>query len=282
MLADVRLVGGTELKRFMPIHVVTVLSPCQGLFRANRNGRGPADPPSEPIGNALRILTYMSKHQDIKPAYIFEMVNARDHPSQDARDSFTIIDQVAGGGVDTAIVINTAKLRSAAHRVRAFWTNAAPSRTLKRQYAQFDREWINDRREVQYILRNGRRVNTAPADDPDITGYYRMNFSGEPIRAFPTLVATAQYFAFRRQEGGPIPGRPGPGMVYDPEIRGRMEAMADERELIMGLMPGSTRALGVKEDQRRAAIGSAIDVRAYRRLCKEIPRWRASHYKDNA
>jgi hypothetical protein len=142
--------------------------------------------------------------------------DARDHPSQDARDGFTVIDRVAGGAVDTAVVIDAAKLGSAAHRVRAFWTNAAPSRTLKQRYPQFDREWVNDRKEAEDVIRNGRRVNTAPADDPDIKGYYRMNVEGEPIRVFPTLVATPQSFAFRRQEGGPIPGRPGPGMVYDP------------------------------------------------------------------
>jgi hypothetical protein len=114
-------------------------------------------------------------------------------------------------------------------------------------------------------------------------GYYRMNFAGELIRAFPTLVAMAQSFAFRRQEGGPIPGRPGPGMVYNLEMRGWMEPTADEQELIMGMLPGSTRAPGVGEDQRWAAIGSAIDVRAYRWLCKEIRRWRALHYdEDNA
>jgi hypothetical protein len=75
-----------------------------------------------------------------------------------------------------------------------------------------------------------------------------MNFTGEPIGAFPTLVATAQSFAFRRQEGGPIPGRHGPVMVYDPEMRGWMEPTADNRELIMGMLPGSTRAPGVGDD----------------------------------
>jgi site-specific DNA-cytosine methylase len=38
MPANIRLVGGLELERFMPIHVVTVSSPCQGLSRAKRNG----------------------------------------------------------------------------------------------------------------------------------------------------------------------------------------------------------------------------------------------------
>jgi hypothetical protein len=101
MPADIRLVGPTELERFMPIQVVTVSSPCQGLSRANRNGRGLADPRSELIAEVWRISTYLSKFQTVKPAYTFEMMDARDHPSQDARDGFTLIDRVAGGAVDT-------------------------------------------------------------------------------------------------------------------------------------------------------------------------------------
>jgi hypothetical protein len=61
-------------------------------------------------------------------------------------------------------------------------------------------------------------------------------------------------------------------MIYDPELRGWMEPTTDERELIMGMLPGLTWAPWVGEDQRRAAIGSAIDVRAYRWLCKESAR----------
>jgi hypothetical protein len=70
-------------------------------------------------------------------------------------------------------------------------------------------------------------------------------------------------------------------MVYDPELRGWMEPTADERELIMELLPGSTRAPGVGEDERRAAIGAAIDVRAYYWLWREIRRWRALHYDED-
>jgi hypothetical protein len=72
-------------------------------------------------------------------------------------------------------------------------------------------------------------------------------------------------------------------VIYELKLRGWMEPTADERELIMGMLPRSTRAPGIGVDQRRAAIGSAIDVRAYRWLCKEIRRRRALHYnKDNA
>jgi site-specific DNA-cytosine methylase len=277
--ADIKLVGPQELRRYMPIHIVTVSSPCQGLSRANRNGRGLADPRSELIGDAWRILGYLSKNQTIKPTYTFEMVDAQDHPSQEARDGFTIIDRVAGGAVETAVVIDAAKLGSAAHRVRAFWTNAAASRTLKQRYAQFDRTWVQNRKEAQDVIHNRRRVNTAQADDPDIRGFYRMNFKGEPIRVFPTLVSMAQSFAFWLHDDHQTPGK---GMVYDPELRGWMKPTADERERIMGMEPGSMRAPpGVTEDQRRAAIGNAIDVRAYRWLWREICRWRALHYDED-
>jgi hypothetical protein len=60
-----------------------------------------------------------------------------------------------------------------------------------------------------------------------------------------------------------------------------MEPAADERELIMGLLPGSTRAPGVGEDQRLAAIGAAINVRAYYWLWREIRCWRALHYDED-
>jgi hypothetical protein len=58
-----------------------------------------------------------------------------------------------------------------------------------------------------------------------------------------------------------------------------MEPTADERELIMGLESRSTRAPGVTEDQRWAAIDNAID--AYRWLCKEVRRWRALRYNED-
>jgi site-specific DNA-cytosine methylase len=105
-----------------------------------------------------------------------------------------------------------------------------------------------------------------------------MNFKGEPIKVFPTLVSMAQSFAFRLHNDHQTPGQ---GMVYDPELRGWMEPTADERERIMGMEPGSTRVPGVTEDQRRAAIGNAIDVRAYRWLWREIRRWRALHYDED-
>jgi hypothetical protein len=84
-------------------------------------------------------LAFLSKKQTIKPAYTFKMVDARDHPSQDAQDGFTvIIDRVCGGATETAVVLDALKLGSAAHRVQAFWTNATPLKFLRQRYKQFD------------------------------------------------------------------------------------------------------------------------------------------------
>jgi site-specific DNA-cytosine methylase len=225
--ADIRNVGPRELRRYMPIRVVTVSLPCHGLSRANRHARRLADPRFGLISQAWRILGFLNQHQTVKPAYTFEMVDASDHPSRDARDAFTIIDRVAGGGTDTALVLDAAKLGSAAHRVRAVWTNAAPPKVLRQRYAQFDREWVQDRKEAQDILHNGRRVNTAQADDPDIRGFYRMIIQREPIRVFPTLVSMAQLFVFRLHDDHQTPGQ---GMVYDPQLRGWMSRADSRRE----------------------------------------------------
>lgn len=63
-------------------------------------------------------------------------------------------------------------------------------------------------------------------------------------------------------------------MVYDRNAREWQEPNANERERIMGMLPGSTRAFNVCEQERRRLIGSAVDVRGYTWLCKEIRRWR--------
>ena len=103
-----------------------------------------------------------------------------------------------------------------------------------------------------------------------MAGYFRINKRGEPMRAFPTLVATPSSYAFRFQG----PDQPGPGMVYDRNLREWQEPNANERKRIMGMLPGSTRGFNVCEEERRRMIGSAVDVRAYTWLCKEIRRWR--------
>ena len=205
-----------------------------------------------------------------EPGYIFEMVDASDHASPPARWGFQQMELISGGYAGSGIRLDAAKLGAAAHRTRVFWTNLARATDIQERYNQFDREQVWDRADAQDVLDNFRTVQLAAQDDPAVPGYYRVNVKGEPLQAFPTLVATPSSYAFRFQ----APDKPGPGMVYDRNVREWQEPNADERERIMGMLPGSTRGYNIPESERRRLIGSAIDVRAYTWLCKEIRRWR--------
>ena len=110
----------------------------------------------------------------------------------------------------------------------------------------------------------------ARVNDAEVGGYHPMNVAGEPLRIFPTLVSTPGSYAWRLHSEDV----PGPGMVYDENLKEWQEPNAGERERIMGLLRGSTEAWGVSEADRRRLIGAAIDVRAYAWLCRQIMRWR--------
>lgn len=177
---------------------------------------------------------------------------------------------ISGGYPGSGIRLDAARLGSAAHRTRVFWTNLANAAEIQERYAGVKRDDIWDRVDAQHVLDRFRTVQLAQADDPAVPGYYSVNRKGEPMQVFPTLVATKSSYAFRFQ----APDKPGPGMVYDRNKREWEEPNADERERIMGLLPESTRAFNVCEQERRRLIGSAVDVRAYTWLCNEIRRWR--------
>jgi hypothetical protein len=131
-------------------------------------------------------------------------------------------------------------------------TNLAPVKGIRERYVVYDREWAMDRKEAQDCLDSGWMVNTARFNDPQIEAFFPMNVAGRPIRVFPTLVATEESYAFRRDEEG----RPGQGMVYDRQLRGWVEPNNDERERIMGLLAGSiiTPEQQVSRAERHIAI----------------------------
>jgi hypothetical protein len=244
----------------------------------NRNALGLEDRRSKCVEEAWRILTLLSEWQARPPGYTFEMVDARDHPSAKAREGFTTFVQMAAGDSKGFVAVDAAKLGSPAHRVRVFCTNLAPVAGIRERYEAYDREWSMDRKEAQDCLDSGRMVNIARFNDPQVGAFYPMNVAGRPIRVFPTLVATEESYAFRRDEEG----RPGQGMVYDRQLRGWVEPNNDERERIMGLPAGSTITPGqqVSRAERHIAIGGAIEIRPYTWFCKEILRWRALGPRD--
>ena len=186
---------------------------------------------------------------------------------------------INGGYAGSGIRLDAAKLGSAAHRTRVFWTNAAKATDIQERYNQTDRQRLTDRLNAQDALDPNRNVQVAQRDDPAYPGVYTLNVAGESIRAFPTLVATPGSYAFRETHYIDDVIR-GPGMIYDREKGQYDEPNADERERIMGMLPGSTNRPGATEDQRRQQIGNAVDVRAYTWLCRELYRWRALHLDE--
>ncbi|CAI7839472.1 unnamed protein product [Closterium sp. NIES-53] len=87
--------------------------------------------------------------------------------------------------------------------------------------------------------------------------WYPCNVVGKPRQAWPTLVAHDQAKGFKI-EGA----REGPGMVYD-SLKGVWEEpTALERELAMGFMAGATASGDVTEQQRKRALGNAMDLNA--------------------
>jgi transposase InsO family protein len=143
-------------------------------------------------------------------------------------------------------LLDAARFGSRAHRLRNFWTNILPPEVLQ---AVCDKVRRPEGLKVEDILDPGRVV--APAVSKERAPWYQCNVPGEPLSAWPTLVARAQSYAFR-------PG--GKGAVFDTISQQWCEPNADERERALGYATGSTAAPGVTEQQRREALGRCIDA----------------------
>jgi site-specific DNA-cytosine methylase len=276
---DIREVGERELVRQIgsdcnqPIDLVTVSSPCQGFSRANRQAAGLEDPRSCLVLEGYRVIALLQKLQrphGMEPGYIFEMVDASDHASPPAQWGFQQMEAISGGYPGSGIRMDAAKVGSGAHRPRVFWTNLANGPAIQQDYNKFDRATTWDQQDAQGALDPFRTVQLSLRDDPAVPGYFRINRKGEPMKVFPTIVASQASYSYRWQ----APDRPGPGMIYDRNCREWQEPNADERERLMGMLPASTQAPTATEADRRRLIGSAVDVRGYTWLCKAIRRQR--------
>ncbi|CAI7841735.1 unnamed protein product [Closterium sp. NIES-53] len=93
------------------------------------------------------------------------------------------------------------------------------------------------------------------------------NKVGAERRAWPTLVAYEKAAGFRMEDG-----EPGEGMVYDHKKQQWEEPTALERELAMGYEENGTKASGVTEQERRRALGQAMDGQVMRWFVRRM--WR--------
>ncbi|CAI7758131.1 unnamed protein product [Closterium sp. NIES-53] len=219
---------------------------CQGLSRAGE-GKGFEDPRSGLFRELVRVLKMIKRKQG-EVAYIVENVDTRD----DGREAVKRAEEEIRAELGAGVAWDAAQNGSRAHRPRRYWQNVIPEAAVLYELYMMERPRA---RLVQDILEPARIP--APVRYPDHEMQYPCNVVGKPRQAWPTLVAHDQAKGFKI-EGA----REGPGMVYD-SLKGVWEEPTSlERELAMGFMAGATASGDVMEQQRKRALGNAMDLNA--------------------
>ena len=171
---------------------------CQDLSPAGK-GKGLAGKRSRSFYPLLNLLaTLQLLQQQRPPGFIIENTAFQQHASdQVALSDFNLVCDMLG----PPVVLDAAQFGSYAHRVRNFWTNLADPCLIQRAVRDVHRD---PSRCVADIL----PPNLVPlkVEHADVPPRYVCNQPGEPLRAFPCLVAHGCSRAFRDL---------GPGMLFD-------------------------------------------------------------------
>jgi hypothetical protein len=215
--------------------------PCQDLSMAGK-GSGLRGERSSLLHELVRVIGTLQQLQpDMPPAYLLENVAFQCHPNQAiaVQDYKTVCAMIG-----KPVTLDAAQFGSLAHRVRNWWTNLCTPAELEGAAAQVVRP---AGRTVSLALGHGRQPQ--PVRTADRPPRYCCNVPGQPMQAWPTFVAHPHSYAFRAGEPGSVINGDG---TYD-------QPTADERECAMGYQQGSTAAPAVTEEQRRRALGEAMD-----------------------
>jgi hypothetical protein len=198
------------------------------------------------------IIAYLqSKCVMGRVGYLLENIGMQyNHRSDTVRQDYQVINKVIGKPVS----FDAARFGSYAHRFRNYWSNLCATHTTQ---AVIDSVQRPPNRFVNQVLDQGTEAQspTCHVRNP----YYPCDIPGECRQALPTVMSYKGSYAYRPGQAGSLIDR-----SVDPPIF--REPNAQERERIMGFEQDSTDAQGVSEDDRCAAIGSAIDLRALRSL----------------
>jgi hypothetical protein len=217
---------------------------CQDLSPAG-SGKGLEGPRSSSFYPLVRLIAGLQMLQQARPpAYLLEntAIQCNFNTPEMAKRDFARICSVLG----PPVLLDAAQFGSYAHRLRDFWTNLADPEHLQMAAAQVQ---VCKDRKVSDILDAGRFA--AVADATDRPPYYVCNVQGEPLRAFPTLVAHPMSRAFRDVKGG---------VIYDNNVMQFSQLRPHERELCMGFKHGDTAYPGATDEDRCAILGKAMDM----------------------
>ena len=262
---DVRQVTQADISRWMEqaaaSHSAVLMSagwPCQDLSAAGE-GQGLRGARSGLIFFVHDIIVSAQMQakalpEPISVGYLLENVACQlNHSSVSVRErDFGQLVAMLG----QPVCFDAAAAGSLAHRMRNYWSNL----------------W--DFQNMQHIMDALHQLPRTSADpavgsvldlDHDIPysvqddrlPFFQCNKRGEPLQAWPTLMAMQGSRAFR-------PGRQG-------SLRNRRtgdweEPSVEERELAMGFQRGTTAAPGASSRARHAALGNTIDLNALNAL----------------
>ena len=260
---DIRQVTSHHLQQAMtaaPVKQWLVVAgwPCQDLSTAG-SCLGLRGDRSQLLYDLVRVVGMLQQLSPVPPAYLIENVALQLHKQQQISvGDFNTITAMIGH----PITVDAAQFGSLAHRTRNYWTNLCD--TTKMQSA------------LQFVRRNpGRSTDIAlgpnrlaqPVTHYDYPPQYPCNAIGQQRAAWPTLVSRPQSYAFR-------PGQPGSVLdVSDPAYPRWDEPTAEEREVALGYLPGSTAAEGVSEAQRCKVLGQCIDANSLQVLMATAKAW---------
>ncbi|GAQ93235.1 hypothetical protein KFL_013780020, partial [Klebsormidium nitens] len=238
--------------------------PCQGFSKAGSNPKGLRDPRTKLFTEAIRVVhTVTSVHGPC--AYLFENVDASDHPQADVRDEFN---DVVKGILGPGFAFDAVAAGSLAHRNRRWWTNMIPS-PLMLEMVEKRFKQRPDFRRVQDILEPGRTAQAARHSGAP--GRHRVNQTGQPLRALSTFVTMRGSHAYRVGEHSMIWAANG----------AQEEPTALERERAMGFLENSTQVgPAVSEADRRRLLGSTMDMHALTFLVSSIKCFQFAFFSD--
>ncbi|CAI5973665.1 unnamed protein product [Closterium sp. NIES-65] len=240
---DVRHITRDMVRSWGHVDLLVAGWECQGVSRAGK-GKGMEDPRGALLLDLLRIMDWIKEGQG-EVTYLLEHLDLEGDLREPVRRVRELVTKRLGKGVRC----DAARLGARAHRVRRYWQNVVLEDQLQEELDGVKRSWG---RTVKDILEVGRMA--APVKKGRHETQCPCNKVGEERRAWPTLVAFEGAAGFRMENG-----KAGEGMVYDHRKKQWEEPSALERELAMGYGEDITRAEGVTEQERRSALGRAMD-----------------------
>ena len=116
---DIKLINQSHVLALGRVDLVVCGFPCQGFSRALGTAKGLPNPRTAVFVDVVRLVHRIIRHQG-NCAWLFENVDASDHPDLQVRQEFN---EVVKGVLGQGCAFDAVAVGSYAHRYRRIWTN---------------------------------------------------------------------------------------------------------------------------------------------------------------